>query len=119
MPLKILHNLCFSSLLGITAVPREIENNDYANFGGQISCIMGDVQVAYNCIIDVNCIDIGFFLPNLVKITELPCLLLSLLSVNNCTIDVNCIDVDKLLPNLVVACRISWGVYKRVNILNE
>ena len=87
MPLKILHNLCFSSLLGITAVPREIENNDYAKFGGQISCIMGDVQVAYNCIIDVNCIDIGFFLPNLVKITELPCLLLSLLSVNNCTID--------------------------------
>ena len=84
MPLKILHNLCFSSLLGITAVPREIENNDYAKFGGQISCIMGDVQVAYNC-----------------------------------TIDVNCIDVDKLLPNLVVACRISWGVYKRVNILNE
>ena len=80
---------------------------------------MGDVQVAYNCIIDVNCIDIGFFLPNLVKITELPCLLLSLLSVNNCTIDVNCIDVDKLLPNLVVACRTSWGVYKRVNILNE
>ena len=45
---------------------------------------MGDVQVAYNCIIDVNCI-----------------------------------NVDKLLPNLVVACRISWGVYKRVNILNE
>ena len=87
MPLKILHNLCFSSLLGITAVPKEIENNDYLKFGGQISCIMGDVQVAYNCIIDVNCIDIGFFLPNLVKITELPCLLLSLLSVNNCTID--------------------------------
>ena len=80
---------------------------------------MGDVQVAYNCIIDVNCIDIGFFLSNLVKITQLPCLLLSLLSVNNCTIDVNCIDVDKLLPNLVVPCRISGEVYKRVNILNE
>ena len=29
---KILHNLCFSFLLGITAVPREIENNAYANF---------------------------------------------------------------------------------------
>ena len=28
----ILHNLCFSFLLGITAVPREIENNAYANF---------------------------------------------------------------------------------------
>ena len=29
---KILHNLCFSFLLGITAVPREIENNPYAKF---------------------------------------------------------------------------------------
>ena len=27
-----LHNLCFSFLLGITAVPREIENNAYAKF---------------------------------------------------------------------------------------
>ena len=34
---KILHNLCFSFLLGITAVPREIENNTYAKFGGQMS----------------------------------------------------------------------------------
>ena len=42
---KILHNLCFSTLLGITAVPREIENNAYAKFWGQIRCIMGDVQV--------------------------------------------------------------------------
>ena len=80
---------------------------------------MGDVQVTYDCIIGVNCFDMGFFLPNLVKITELPCLLLSLFSVNNCKIDVNSIDVDKLLPNLVVACRISWGIYKRMNILNE
>ena len=31
--LKILHNLCFSFLLGITAVPREIEINAYAKFG--------------------------------------------------------------------------------------
>ena len=31
---QILHNLCFSFLLGITAVPREIENNAYAKFGG-------------------------------------------------------------------------------------
>ena len=31
---KILHNLCFSFLLGITAVPREIENNTYAKFWG-------------------------------------------------------------------------------------
>ena len=42
---QILHNLCFSTLLGITAVPREIENNAYAKFWGQIRCIMGDVQV--------------------------------------------------------------------------
>ena len=26
----MLHNLCFSFLVGITAVPREIENNPYA-----------------------------------------------------------------------------------------
>ena len=32
LPPKILHNLCFSFLLGITAVPREIENNAYAKF---------------------------------------------------------------------------------------
>ena len=29
---KNLHNLCFSFLLGITTVPRETENNTYANF---------------------------------------------------------------------------------------
>ena len=34
LPPKILHNLCFSFLLGITAVPREIENNAYAKFWG-------------------------------------------------------------------------------------
>ena len=34
LPSKILHNLCFSFLLGITAVPREIENNAYAKFWG-------------------------------------------------------------------------------------
>ena len=39
--------ICFSFLLGITAVPREIENNAYAKFWRQIRCIMGDVQVAY------------------------------------------------------------------------
>ena len=42
---KILHNLCFSFLLGITAVPREIENNAYAKFRG--ANMVGDVQVAY------------------------------------------------------------------------
>ena len=45
---KILHNLCFSFLLGITAVPREIENNTYAKFGGQMKCVMGNVEVAYS-----------------------------------------------------------------------
>ena len=48
-----LHDLCFSFLLGVTAVPREIENNAYAKFWGQIRCcvwcIMGDVQVANSC----------------------------------------------------------------------
>ena len=34
LPPKILHNLCFSFLLGITAVPREIENNTYTNLWG-------------------------------------------------------------------------------------
>ena len=38
------HNFCFSFLLGITAVPREIENNAYAKFWGQIRCIMGNVE---------------------------------------------------------------------------
>ena len=41
LPPKILHNLCFLILLGITAVPREIENNAL----GQMRRIMGDVQV--------------------------------------------------------------------------
>ena len=34
LPPKISHSLCFSFLLGITAVPREIENNAYARFWG-------------------------------------------------------------------------------------
>ena len=39
-----------NSALGITAVPREIENKAYAKFGGRegrTRCIMGDEQVAY------------------------------------------------------------------------
>ena len=49
---KILHNLFFSLLLGITAIPREIENNAYAKFeggggGGQIRHIMGNALVVY------------------------------------------------------------------------
>ena len=50
LPPKILHSLCFSCLLGITAVPREIENNAYAEFWGQRRCIMGNVEVAYTVI---------------------------------------------------------------------
>ena len=34
LPPTILHNLCFSFLLGIKAVPRENENNAYAKFWG-------------------------------------------------------------------------------------
>ena len=44
---KKLHNLCLSFLLGITAVPREIENNAYTNFLGANKVIMGNVEVAY------------------------------------------------------------------------
>ena len=43
LPSKILHKFCFSLLLGITAVAREI--------GGQIRCIMGDEQVAYENVV--------------------------------------------------------------------
>ena len=44
---KSWHNLCFSFLLGITAVPREIKTMLMQNFAGQIRCIMGYVQVPY------------------------------------------------------------------------
>ena len=43
---QILHNLCFLFLLGITALPREIENNACIKFVGEKRCILGDVQVA-------------------------------------------------------------------------
>ena len=33
-PPQILQNLCFSFLLDITAIPREIKNNAYAKFWG-------------------------------------------------------------------------------------
>ena len=45
-PQKILHSLCFSCLLAITAVPTEIENNAYAKFWGTNKVV--DVQVAYD-----------------------------------------------------------------------
>ena len=34
LPPKMLHNLCFSFLLGITATQKNIENNAYAKFFG-------------------------------------------------------------------------------------
>ena len=55
LPPKILHNLCFSLLLGIAAIPRAIENNGCAKFGeggGQIRHIMGNVQVVYGLFYD-------------------------------------------------------------------
>ena len=45
-PTKILHNLCFSFLLGITAVQEKLKTMLVQNFGGQIRCIMGNVEVA-------------------------------------------------------------------------
>ena len=58
LPPKILHNLCFSLRLGIAAIPRAIENNGCAKFGGggggggQIRHIMGNVQVVYGLFYD-------------------------------------------------------------------
>ena len=46
LPTKILHNLCFSFLLGITAVQEKLKIMLVQNFGGQIRCIMGNVEVA-------------------------------------------------------------------------
>ena len=70
LPPKILHNLCFSFLLGITAIPRKKENNAYGNFfcggggGGLIRCIMEDIlQVANRTIITSVC-KIVFCLPS-------------------------------------------------------
>ena len=34
LPPKILHNHCFQSLLGITVITREIQDNGYAKFCG-------------------------------------------------------------------------------------
>ena len=63
LPTKILHNLCFSFLLGIKAVPREIESKGYANFGGQKRCIMGNVEVANIVIYYILCVDISVIEP--------------------------------------------------------
>ena len=55
LPPKILHNLCFLFLLGITAVPRKIENNCCANFFFLAGvCILGNVEVAYTHLLDAT-----------------------------------------------------------------
>ena len=46
LPTKILHNRCFSFLLGITAVQEKLKTMLVQNFVGQIRCIMGNVEVA-------------------------------------------------------------------------
>ena len=49
LPPKIWHNHCFRFLLGITVVPREIQDNGYANFffggGGYTRYIMAYVKI--------------------------------------------------------------------------
>ena len=47
--LIILQNLCFSFLLGITAVPREIENNAYTKFWGANKVEMCKWRIAFSC----------------------------------------------------------------------
>ena len=42
LPPQILHNLCFSFLLGITAVPKEIETMLYKILGGK-SCALWEM----------------------------------------------------------------------------
>ena len=44
LPPNILHNLCFSFLLSIIAISREIENNAQVKFEGLVRCIMGNVK---------------------------------------------------------------------------
>ena len=54
--------LCFSFLLGITAVPRETVNKACLSkiLGGQIRCTVGDVQVAYIFFV-ISLIFLSFF----------------------------------------------------------
>ena len=47
LPPKVLHNLCFSFLLDITAVPKEIENSHAKCWGTLLRCLTEDAQVAY------------------------------------------------------------------------
>ena len=46
LPPKILHNLCFLFLLGVTAVQEKLKTMLMQNFGEQTGCILGDMQVA-------------------------------------------------------------------------
>ena len=43
--LNILHSQCFQFFLGITVVPREIEDNGYTNFGRLTRFIMVYVRM--------------------------------------------------------------------------
>ena len=48
--LPIMHLICppkFCIIFIITAVPREMKTMLMQNFGGQIRCVMGDVEVVY------------------------------------------------------------------------
>ena len=47
---KNLRNHCFQFLLGITVVPREIENNGYVKFGGLNRVNYGLCEIV-NCIV--------------------------------------------------------------------
>ena len=46
LSLALLRGFYFSFLLGITVVPREIEENSYAKFWGANKVYYGDVQIA-------------------------------------------------------------------------
>ena len=45
-PPQILNNLCFSPLLVLQPTQENLKTMLMQNFGGQIRCIMGNVQVA-------------------------------------------------------------------------
>ena len=57
LPPQILHNLCFSFLLGITAVPRKIQNNAYAKFWGENKVYYGRSASDERDFVARNCLD--------------------------------------------------------------
>ena len=65
---------CITFLFGVTVVPREIEDNAYAKFGGQTRCIMGDVQVANMCFKKSSNVEISteYYKDNLLIILKEP-----------------------------------------------